>query len=189
MCVVYVNLKHFASVFLTFLKLFFAYDNNISKQNTEDIQKLQKFKELIKRPEIFLNKALKYNIKYIDLKLQCATFINHSKYITINDKIKTIMKRTEYLLYGFIDLFNIKLKLDKYILKNTKNINYNQLKITNNDIKDYYELEDVIKTTIGKIETNIKKLNKTCNTKIINIQDDIDDILYKNKFLKIYFCI
>ena len=89
------------------------------------------------------------------------------------------MKRTEYLLYGFIDLFNIKLKLDKYILKNTKNINYNQLKITNNDIKDYYELEDVIKTTIGKIETNIKKLNKTCNDKSVNIQDDLDAVLLK----------
>jgi hypothetical protein len=75
------------------------------------------FKEIVKRPDTYINIITEYNLKYLVTKQKCLFFINESKLLKTNNHIKKHIKKqmeeTEFLLMGFIDILDIKLYLDE----------------------------------------------------------------------------
>jgi len=127
------------------------------------------FQELVKRPEQYVNNVIKFNLEYLEIKLNCVNYINETTVLglpmsqktisTIKD-IKKIMKIVEKLLLGIMDILDVKLYLDEHMLNNSKH--YDRLVITSEDIKSYKELEETYNEVCNIIYNNYKMLSTLC---------------------------
>ena len=127
------------------------------------------FQELVKRPEQYVNNAIKYNLEYLEIKLNCVNYINETtkfgmpmskKVITTIVDVKKIMKIIEKMLLGIMDILDVKLYLDEQMLNNSKH--YNRLVITSEDIESYKELDATYSNIINIIQNNYNILRVIC---------------------------
>jgi len=147
----------------------------------EEHHQINKFyyNEYIKRPDKYMNTAMNYKSKYINLKPTCMEFINNSKINSFNKTSETpkisenndtfgnvivSLTKLEYMLMTSIDLFELKIKMDSLILKNNKNL-YEKLFISDDDLQTYEKLDKSFNKLFEKIELHFKWLTKTCNNK------------------------
>lgn len=138
------------------------------------------FKEIVKRPDTYINIITEYNLKYLLTKKNCLFFINESKLgntkhiqKNIQKHIKKQMEETEFLLLGFIDILDIKLYLDAKLFNSTNgnsngkgnvnsNVNYGRLGITKKDIKSYEKLDNIFNENLDTIYKLMIQLDKIC---------------------------
>lgn len=135
------------------------------------------FKEIVKRPDTYINIITEYNLKYLLTKKNCLFFINESKLENtkkhIKKHIKKQMEETEFLLLGFIDILDIKLYLDAKLFNNSNsngsgnsngkgNVNYGRLGITKKDIKSYEKLDNIFNENLDTIYKLMIQLDKMC---------------------------
>ena len=169
---------------ITYLIAYFIIGFIISDLNPKTIkssevikyENSQIFKEIVKRPDTYINIITEYNLKYLLTKNTCMLFINEispnkktntqtNKKTTTqtktNNKVKKLMVETEILLIGLIDVLKIKLYMDN------KMFNYDRLKITQKDIKSYEKLDNIFNEHLDTIYKQMIELDKKCNRKII----------------------
>ena len=139
------------------------------------------FKEIVKRPDTYINIITEYNLKYLLTKQKCLFFIDEAKlgksqhHIKnhIKNHIKKQMEETEFLLLGFIDILDIKLYLDAKLFNNSNsnsngnsngkgNVNYGRLGITKKDIKSYEKLDNIFNENLDTIYKLMIQLDKIC---------------------------
>ena len=157
------------------------------------------FQELVKRPEQYVNNAIKFNLEYLEIKLNCVNYINETtkfgipmskKVITTIADVKKMMKIVEKLLLGIMDILDVKLYLDEHMLNNSKH--YDRLVITSEDIKSYKELDETYNKVCKIIYNNYQMLRNLCkpmkqtilnaNTYVVsNIVNRENSILVKDK--------
>jgi hypothetical protein len=115
------------------------------------------------------NNVIKFNLEYLEIKLNCVNYINETtkfgipmskKVITTIADVKKMMKIVEKLLLGIMDILDVKLYLDEHMLNNSKH--YDRLVITSEDIKSYKELEETYNEVCNIIYNNYQMLRNLC---------------------------
>lgn len=166
---------------------------NITTQ-TNNINKQQKGKnnfEIIKNPDEYINKAMQLNLAFLEVKLNCVEYLNKTLSISnynktiyneISKEIKIIISKNEHMLIGFMDIIQIKINLDKYLLKYHNN--YKKINMDMRDFESYKNLEETAQYNLDKINHAIQYLNKTCKRIKSSLDQDynmIDNLIIKQK--------
>lgn len=120
---------------------------------------------LVSLPDRYVNIAMVKNIEFLNIKMNCVFFTNQSKHENLNKKIKMISAKAEYLLLGFIDIMDIKLRLDEHVIKVSKH--YKQIKLTKKDKESYQSLADILNNTLTKIDAYTTQLKEMCDKKYL----------------------
>lgn len=122
----------------------------------------------IKSPFKFADESMARNIEFLNVRMTCSYFINKTddKNNTLIYNIKSTMLKTEYLLVGIIDLIEIKMKMDKYIIKQIENNKCKSINLDEPDKEAYMTLEQLFNETMDNIDSYIKQLRTQCNFKL-----------------------
>ena len=155
------------------------------------------FKEIVKRPDTYINTITEYNLKYLLTKKNCLIFINEANEAKlgkaqqhIKKHIKKQMEETEFLLMGFIDILDIKLYLDAKLFNSSNansnansngkgNVNYGRLGITKKDIKSYEKLDNIFNENLDTIYKLMIQLDKMCNHNVLKSHKQTKQSLIK----------
>ena len=149
----------------------------VNKASSSKATHAYPYDNVITSPYKYVNLAMEKNMAFLEVKLNCMIFTNKTInyynynstfYDEIIENIKLLSAKTEYMLIGFIDLIDIKIRLDEKVLNNIDN--YKKINMPRHDIESYKNLENIMARNIQKVTEYTNYLNKTCKNFLVYLE-------------------